>query len=153
MFDLYALPKDFPKYDESRSFSDPCKKVAFLEAALMEDIASPRFIPYIQLHEYEALLLASPSTFSCFFEKHEREIANLEKMARMFQSPELIDDGSFTAPSKRITKEFPGYLKSKAMAGPIIAKNIGLEVIRSKCLHFNEWLRKLENLSTTCSIP
>jgi hypothetical protein len=148
MFDLYALPKDFPKFEESRGLADPYKRVAFLEAALGEDIADTRFIPYIQLHEFEAILLASPATFSSYFEDHERQIDNLRKMTQNFQSPELIDDGQSTAPSKRIAAEIPGYLKRKATAGPIIARHIGLDVIRSRCPHFDEWLRKLETLNS-----
>jgi hypothetical protein len=58
----------------------------------------------------------------------------------------LINDGEETAPSKRIGKEIPDYLGAKPTAGPIIAGKIGLETMRMKCPHFNEWLTKLENL-------
>jgi len=29
----------------------------------------------------------------------------------------------------------------------MIARRIGLEIIRAKCIHFHEWVVKLENLS------
>ena len=60
MFDLYALPADFPGYAEARREVDPYGKVRILEDALGNDIADRRFIPYIQLHEFEALILADP---------------------------------------------------------------------------------------------
>ncbi len=34
MFDLYALPKDFPKYEEAQKIKDPYEKVRFLEEAI-----------------------------------------------------------------------------------------------------------------------
>ncbi|WP_315874350.1 DUF4276 family protein [Prochlorothrix hollandica] len=51
-----------------------------------------------------------------------------------------------TAPSKRIMAQFPDYGKAKSTFGPQLAEKIGLQVIRSTCPHFNEWLSKLESL-------
>ena len=48
MFDLYALPDNFPAYEESRAIADPYLRVKALEKAFQEDIKHPRFIPYIQ---------------------------------------------------------------------------------------------------------
>ena len=42
---------------------------------------------------------------------------------------------------------FPDYDGAKSTAGPIIAGQIGLGVIRAKCPHFNAWLGRLEGLS------
>ena len=61
MFDLYALPNDFPQFDEAKRISDPYQKVEKLETALADNINDYRFIPYIQLHEFEALILTDPS--------------------------------------------------------------------------------------------
>jgi len=52
MFDLYALPSDFPAYGGARNMIDPYARVAFLEKAVSADIGDPRFLPYIQLHEF-----------------------------------------------------------------------------------------------------
>lgn len=67
MFDLYALPSNFPKYDESKKISDPYKRVEKLEHAFQEDLDEKRFIPYIQLHEFEALMLSAPEIFTYAF--------------------------------------------------------------------------------------
>jgi hypothetical protein len=52
------LPADFPAYDQALSAIDPYMRVEVLESAMAADISDSRFIPYIQLHEFEALVLA-----------------------------------------------------------------------------------------------
>lgn len=51
MFDLYALPDDFPGYEAAKAIGEPYARVAALETAFAEAINDSRFIPYIQLHE------------------------------------------------------------------------------------------------------
>jgi hypothetical protein len=145
MVDLYRLPKGFPGYEEARAMP-AYARVAELEKAFQEDVGDSRFIAYIQLHEFEALLLSAPEAFACYYARHERQIGLLSRLTEEFQSPELIDDGHQTAPSKRIGSLIPEYLDAKPTAGPIIAAHIGLEAIRKKCPHFHEWLTKLEGL-------
>lgn len=144
MFDLYALPKDFPGYDEAQTKQDAYQKVDILESHLMRDIGDRRFIPYIQLHEFEALILADPKQLDWEYLEHEKAIANLVAMVGN-QNPELINNGRETAPSKRILREIPEY--DKATAGPAIAEKIGLATLRKKCFHFNQWLSTLEQLN------
>ena len=147
MFDLYALPSDFPDYDQVQRLRDPPERVVRLEEAMRRDIDHPRFVPYLQLHEFEALLLADPQKLEWEYPEHDRAILNLVQMASGFVSPELIDDGENTAPSKRIIREIPEYEGMKASAGPLAADRIGLPVLRGKCGHFGEWLSKLELLA------
>jgi hypothetical protein len=77
MVDLYRLPVDVPSYEESRSISDPVRRVQFLEGALKSNLSHPRFEPYIQLHEFEALLFSDPLGFSAAFPDETEAIANL----------------------------------------------------------------------------
>lgn len=60
MLDLYGLPEDFPGLTESRKYTDSIERVRMIEEAFSLDIGDPRFLPYIQLHEFEALLFAEP---------------------------------------------------------------------------------------------
>ena len=145
MLDLYALPASFPGY-ESAARLQPLQRVEALESALRENIGDWRFIPYIQLHEFEALLLSDPQKLGAHFQLGEDAIRRLADMASRFQSPELIDNGSETAPSKRIISEIPEYRGAKASDGPIVANHIGLDALRASCRHFGEWLDKLERL-------
>lgn len=147
MFDLYALPEDFPEHEKSRKIADPFQRVKALEKAFLEDMNDPRFIPYIQIHEFEALIFADPRKLDWEFPNRGKAISNLERVASEFQSPELIDDGAETAPSKRIIRELPDYRGMKVSAGSLTVEKIGLESLRSKCEHFGEWVGNLEILA------
>ena len=147
MFDLYGLPSEFPGYSDAARIANPYEKVRALEDALRDDINDWRFIPYIQLHEFEALILSFPTGFSAEFQDDEDGIRQLAALTAQFESPEHIDDGIDTAPSKRIISEIPEYERRKASAGPIVAANIGLPALRHKCAHFGEWLGNLEQLA------
>ena len=146
MFDLYGLPNDFPGYEEAARLQDPYQRVRVLEDSLSENVSDSRLIPYIQLHEFEALLLADPQKLDAQFNENRVGIQRLVRLANGFKSPELIDDGPDSAPSKRIAEEIPAYPRSKVSAGPITAERIGLRTLRTKCQHFDAWLGALESL-------
>jgi hypothetical protein len=78
--------------------------------------------------------------------ERKQELRVLQSIANQYQTPELINDGQQTAPSKRIMDQFPDYERAKSTFGPLLAEHIGLQVIRSKCPHFNKWLSRLESL-------
>ena len=149
MIDLYALHSDFPGLEEANKLRfDPYKRVAALESNWRKVAGDNRFVPFIQLHEFEAYLFVDVAKFDQFFEQPHRGIAELEKVAKSVASPELIDDGQHTAPSKRIIGQFPTYSRLKTTVGPQMAEEIGLSAIRSKCPHFDAWLGRLEALGT-----
>ena len=145
MFDLYALPEDSPGYEDARREGNPYNRVQLLEDALHEDISDRRFVPYIQLHEFEALLFSDPKKLEERFDRRNVEIGRLVQIAEQ-SNPELINDGNETAPSKRIIREIPEYESDKASSGPIVAERIGLPTLRVRCQHFGEWIGKLETL-------
>jgi hypothetical protein len=60
------------------------------------------------------------------------------------QNPELINDSSITAPSKRLLKIIKDY--SKITHGCLIAQDIGIIKIRAKCPRFNKWIDDLEHI-------
>lgn len=149
MIDLYALPGDFPGFEEaSRHRADPYGRVKALEASWADGTDDPRFIPFIQLHEYEAYLFADVSRLSRFYDDCDAEIEALRRVVDVAGSPELIDDGHQTAPSKRIIGQFPDYEHRKATIGPQAAELVGLETIRCECPHFVQWLGRLEQLGS-----
>jgi hypothetical protein len=148
MIDLYAIPAEFPGLAEAEKLRhSPEKRVEALEKAFAGDIGDGRFVPYIQLHEYEAYLFSDPTWFRFFYDHHDKQIAALKAIADEHATPELIDDGQHSAPSKRIIAELPDYEDAKAAVGPQVAELIGLDVIRSKCPHFAAWLSRLEQLA------
>lgn len=147
LFDLYGLPRDFPEREVAERAADAYQKVRILEEALERDLGDRRLIAHVQLHEFEALLLADPRQFDWQFIDHADEIEALATLSEAFESPELIDDGPESAPSKRIIRLIPEFASVKASAGPIIAARIGLGTLRAKCGHFDAWVARLEALA------
>jgi len=148
MLDLYKLYRDFPGTEEADKLQHmPYHRVKKLEDAFAADVADPRLIPHIQLFEFETILFCQPDAFASYYENRDRDIAELKKMADGVSTPELIDDGEHSAPSKRIAQCFPDYPDAKPDAPAVISEVIPLEVVRSKCPHFNEWLSALEALA------
>ena len=146
MVDVYALPSDFPDIENARTKADPLQKVAALEQAFDANIAYRKFVPYLQLHEYEALLfsdIAATDSGLKLFDGVSR-LAQLQQIRGQFATPEHINEGATTAPSKRLKALFPAY--DKLLFGPLIAGTIGLTKLRQECHHFDEWLTRLESL-------
>ena len=150
MIDLYAIHSAFPGLAEGEKLRHlPAMRVEALDRAFEDDIGDSRcFTGYIQLHEFETYLFCDPSRFAFFFKRREKEIHGLQAIADAYATPELIDDGQHSAPSKRIIAHLPDYESTKATVGPKVAELIGLDVIRSKCPHFNGWLSRLESLGS-----
>lgn len=149
MFDLYALPNDFPQYAEVQEIQDTYAKVEKLEAAFKENICYDRFIPYIQVHEFEALLFCDIEKLADKFQQCDHEINALKKVLVQYRgNPEFIDGCSDTAPSKRILKALEKSDKryNKPQMGGEITAAIGMDVLKAKCHHFALWVEKLEQL-------
>ncbi len=146
MFDLFRLPTDFPGVKEHAAV-DTARRVALIEAALADDIADPRFLPYIQRHEFEALVLASIEQLGEIIDPNERPgWKDLRKEVKG-RPPEDVNDGVNTAPSKRLTRHIPGY--AKVVHGPMAIQRAGLAALRAACPRFDAWLTRLESLATT----
>lgn len=141
------MPKDFPKYAEAQSIRDKSKKLDFLEQSIKEDFkvlqkeSFNNLLPYIQLHEFEALIFSSLKGINALFESSEADFPELEKIFRRFPNPEDINDDPNTAPSKRLLKHIEGY--NKVVDGVSIIEEIGIETVIEKCPRFRDWLRGL----------
>lgn len=147
MFDFYALPSDFPGMDEIEKYIDAYDKVSVVERAMAEKFQVRDFIPYIQLHEFEALLLSDVPQIVAKFPMQERTITKLQKVLDGCNgNPELVNTGRTTAPSKRIVavvEESRKYKYHKVQDGVDIACRIGIEAMMNQCNHFKEWIDKL----------
>jgi hypothetical protein len=141
MFDYYGLPRSFPGRAEAKG-NTPYEKLQFCEKALEEKINNKRFIAYLNLHEFEALLFSGLEAIDLEFPAY-RKASELKDIRSKFASPEEINDSEQTAPSKRILKLFPNYQKD--LNGINIASRIGLTKIRETCKHFDTWLQNWNN--------
>lgn len=114
-------------------------KVIAMEKGISFDINDSRFIPYIQLHEFEAVLFSSISGFNRYFgDDISYEIQNI---IDSFENPEDINSSPATAPSKRLIKIIPEY--DKVMYGNILALENGFECVLERCKRFREWIEIL----------
>ena len=149
MFDLYKLPDDFPGYEEARKTADCYAMVRKFEEEFGKDITYCRFIPYIQLHEFEALVFCGLAYLLEDYSDMTKEIEQLEKIVDEYEgNPEKIDEGSETAPSKRIIKFFEAkHHYDKAKSGELVTEKVGISGLKKKCPHFKEWIERLENMS------
>lgn len=151
MVDYYGLPQDWPGRADASAIRAATGRAQHVEAALLDDIRSQfgdsfdsrRFVPFVTIHEFEALLLSDPDRFAREIGKPELAAA-LTQIRAQFDTPEDINDSAQTAPSKRLIHLFPGY--EKPLLGTLAAIGIGLAKIRYECPHFNDWLIRLEAL-------
>jgi hypothetical protein len=130
--------------------------VDLLETRIAASLDTPRnLIAYVQLHEFEGLLLSDAAIIATYF-----DAPAIEPLIRLAVSsagsPEAVNEGVTTAPSKRLeawtrqhgsTSHF--YSKgTKTLHGPRLAARLTLPVIRTACHRFSRWLSKLETLPT-----
>jgi len=140
MLDFYRLPRDFPGR-RTLPRGSCYKRVDYLEAKFQADIGHRKFLPYLQLHEFEAMVFAGPEHIARAFPERNA-LQDLRQIMDRVKSPEEINDKM--PPSKRLRKLVPEY--EKPLHGPLIILEIGLDRIRGECPHFDNWLTKLESL-------
>lgn len=151
MFDFFRLPGDFPQYHNARQCQDHCRGAKILEDAMKKDILSKvpgisedRFLPYIQLHEFEALLYTDIRVLKYDYLEDE-EIRRIDRLYEETKNipPEEINHGADTAPSKRIMQAV-AYQKGDLPAEWL--EFITIDRIREKCPHFSEWIERMKRI-------
>lgn len=147
MFDYYALPNDFPGFDESSKIQDVRNRISFLEDKFAESIGRGAFIPYIQLHEFEALLFVDISKLQTEYLLSIERIRVLKEETDIYGDPEMINNSPDTAPSKRIIAALAqDYNYNKVKSGATVTSAIGIEALLKNCRHFNEWIERIKQL-------
>lgn len=136
--DFFRCPK-LPNQNDIDKLSSNIQKVEAMEKSIYDDINDRRFIPYIQLHEFEALLFSSSNGFEMYFE--DQIAKEIQGIIDSFDNPEDINSSPETAPSKRLIRIIPYY--DKVIYGNIVALEIGLPTILSKCPRFRRWINSL----------
>ena len=144
MFDYYALPDDFPGF--GKKIANPYQRVQHLEDAFTQDMGHYRLLPYIQVHEFEALVLSDPEYLLDEYPNSKKAVQALKKSVEEKKgNPELVNDNVTTAPSKRIIKALSAcnYSYNKKKVGPEVAGKIGMEKLMEECKHFGKWVERL----------
>jgi hypothetical protein len=144
MVDYYGLPSEGDGAWPGRAAATGLTLLAradCVQRAVFDDIANEidrpdRFVPFVMMHEFEALLFSDCSTVAAFLGRREELLA----VRLQFGNPEEIDDES--PPSKRLLAVAHDY--QKVVHGTLAALAIGLAKIRAECPHFDKWLTRLE---------
>ncbi len=146
-YGMYAK-YEFPGWAAAHNIADKNDRITALEQAMLNDITPDlqrRFIPYLQLHEFEGLLFNDIEVI--YSQIPAPEIVGKEELEKTFAdyaNPEMINSGKDTAPSRRLKRIIRGY--NKVVYGDILAEAIGLTRIRAKSPRFNSWLKTIEKL-------
>ena len=151
MLDFYGLGRGFPGMPLSPNLSS-LDKVIRIEQAVQADIVAQaphlrpdvRFLPYLQLHEYEGLLFSDPKAFASGIGQPHLA-PQFERIRSGFATPEDINDDPHTAPSKRVLGAYPPY--RKVVDGTLAAQTVSIDRMRQECPHFREWVERLEALA------
>lgn len=133
--DFFKCP-ELPNQKEIDALYSHYKRVEAMENNIALDINDWRFIPYIQLHEFEALLFSSAHEFELYFD--DKVSKEIQSIIDSFENPEEINSSPKTAPSKRLKQIIPEY--DKVIYGNIVALEIGLPTILEKCPRFRAWI-------------
>jgi hypothetical protein len=163
MFDYYRIDAKWPEREEVNQLIKKGKpltasqKAGILEIETQREIINAfpeyntgnRFIPYIEMHEFESLMFSDEDILA---EKTGIDAAQIKEiLAEYNDNPEEINDEPGKAPSRRLEALKAGYRKV-AMSKAVTAA-IGIQLIREKCHHFNNWLTKLESLKILKNLP
>ena len=156
MVDYYGL-KYWPGLDRARQLrkSAPAHIAGMLNDAAREEMerefagqrAAERFIPYISMHEFEALLFSDSAVLAAHLGVDRREI---QRVIRQCGGAEAINNDSNSAPSKRLQswarqRQLQPYHKMDESRE--IARKIGIAAMREQCPVFATWLGRLESLA------
>ena len=153
LVDYYAMPDSWPGRATAPG-KPPADRGLHVEDALRDDLDADmggRFIPCVQLHEFESLLFAVPETTAESLQSNAGDFsADLiegklnEVLEQCGGLVEQIDDGPTTAPSKRLATILPRY--DKVAWGVLAADAAGLDELRAGCPWLDRWLSSLESI-------
>lgn len=145
MIDFYGFPTDTP-FENNLSGKSALERAEALESLFLKDIGHQKFLPYLQLHEFEALIFVSPEITANKLnpDGNRSTYHQLQDISSKYNSPEEINDNPATIPSRRLLEIFPNY--NKVRHGSLVTNALGIGRIREMCPHFHQWLSNLERL-------
>ena len=146
MLDYYRLPNDFPGMSTRPVPVDLFTRIMHVESALANYFSDGRFLPFLALHEFEAWVFSCPKTLPGVMAEPLKQ-TQFAAVCDGLQTPEQINERPGHNPAARIEGIFPTY--RKPLHGPTATQRIGLQLIRDRCPHFNQWLGQLEAFASS----
>lgn len=156
MVDLYRFPvqsNDATEETELKKYSNEpniATRISGFESIMKQAVQNiapySYFIPYIQKHEFEALLFSDPFAFSIEDDAIRQDV---EKVLHHISDPEEINTSEKGHPAQRLIDIYASHNKrfQKGADAVDIAEVTGIETILARCPNFRHWIETLTNLS------
>jgi len=145
LIDYYALPDNFPGAGSLTPDMNVLTRIIHLEKSLHQHFDNPvHFLPYIQMHEFEAFLFSHRIGFEAYIDPSRGNVNGLVDLTIQYENPELINGAKATSPSHRILQLYPDY--NKPFEGNMMLLEIGIDQILYRCPRFKTWVAGLINL-------
>ena len=149
--DYYGI-KEWPGVDNVPLQATPAQIAGTVNTATKTAVADSypglqterRFISYLAVHEFEALLFSCSETLAT---KKGIKTDLVNDVLNACGEPEAINNHPTTAPAKRLDAWSQGGKFKKTTTGIAIARSIGIPAMREKCPVFNAWIESLELLA------
>ncbi|MEV7554152.1 DUF4276 family protein [Amycolatopsis sp. NPDC089917] len=139
LFDYYGFPPDAPGM-ATRPSGPATTKVTHVEEAMRAAVGDRRFVPHLVQHELESWVFAAGDQLALL--RDEPDVADrIKQDCAEAGGPELVNDDPKNAPSKRLARYCPGYVKT--LEGPLAIADLGIDGLRAQCPHFSAWLDEL----------
>lgn len=148
LVDYYGT-KEWPGLDQLMASHAPAEIAEILNASAKSEIrdelpscdVANRFVPYIAVHEFEALLFSDSTILADELKINKSEV---DSILIECGGPENINNSVETRPSKRL--KLLNQRFKKTTTGIAIAERIGIETMREACPLFSSWLGAFEGL-------
>lgn len=146
LLDFFRFPRKQASFAACTALPTAAAQADCLQQALftaMQGIRSYRhFLPYVQLHEFEALLFADAAGHSLH---PPRIAADVAAVIAAHPAPEDINSRPEWAPSKRLEAIYRAHNHTyrKGADAVDIAELIGMDQLRARCPRFGAWVEAL----------
>lgn len=150
LVDYYGNKPDWPGFAASKALPDHAQKAGTMNQAKAAEVArlfpechpETRFIPYVSMHETEALYFSDPACLASNLGVSQQRI---DAILNECGEPERINDRPETAPSKRLERLANRF--KKTTTGIAIAEQIGIPRMRAACPLFDAWIARISALA------
>lgn len=146
LLDFFRFPRKQPVFAACAACRTAVEEAACLQQALFAEVQRirpyPYFIPYVQLHEFEALLFADVVGHELHHPGIQTEVA---AVIDAYPSPEEINSRPESAPSKRLESIYRAYKQHyrKAADAVDVVELIGMDRLLDRCPQFSAWVEHL----------
>ena len=147
--DYYGTSSSWPGFSNVPPGATPGQIASIVNEATRAEIlslfpdldAARRFIPFMAIHEFEALLFSDARSIASELNISETLVNTVLDEC---DGPESINNSPQTAPSKRLDSWSKNGKFPKTTTGIAIARKIGIARMREKCPLFNTWIQCFE---------